>query len=98
MKAILPPIRSFLISQTLHLQQPQQPTTQQTPDYTAMDPSHVHALTPYNEAQGSNMSHRERPVNGDGSGAAHDSKSTPMSIATISSGFEKGDFLVSQKY
>ena len=40
------------------------------------------------------MSHRERPANVDGGGMAHDSKSTPMSIATISSGFEKGDFLV----
>jgi hypothetical protein len=62
-----------------------------------MDPSHVHALTPYNEAQGSNMSHRERPANSNGSGMAHDAKSTPMSIATISSGFEKGDFLVREE-
>ena len=63
-----------------------------------MDPSNIHALTPYNEAQGSNMSHRERPVStGDGSGMPHDAKTSPMSIATISSGFEKGDFLVREE-
>ncbi|KAL3795068.1 hypothetical protein HJC23_006389 [Cyclotella cryptica] len=60
-----------------------------------MDPSHVHALTPYSEAQGNNMSHRDR--GSDGHDMVHDAKSTPMSIATISSGFEKGDFLVREE-
>jgi len=63
-----------------------------------MDPSNIHALTPYNEAQGNNMSHRERSVpTSDGSGMPHDAKTSPMSIATISSGFEKGDFLVREE-
>jgi hypothetical protein len=58
-----------------------------------MDPSHAHALTPYNE--GNNMHHSGG--GSDGHEMAHDPKSTPMSIATISSGFEKGDFLVREE-
>ena len=58
----------------------------------------MHALTHYNEANGSNMAHRERPTaNSEGNAIAHDPKSAPMSIATISSGFEKGDFLVREE-
>ena len=57
-----------------------------------MDPSHAHALTPYNhEAMNDHHS------GSDGREMTHDAKSTPMSIATISSGFEKGDFLVREE-
>ncbi len=41
------------------------------------------------------MSHRDR--GSDGHDMVHDAKSIPMSIATISSGFEKGDFLVREE-
>ncbi|KAL7472412.1 hypothetical protein ACHAXS_012765 [Conticribra weissflogii] len=64
-----------------------------------MDPSRALALV---EPRGGNMSHRDETND---YGTNHmvaatvpaDQKSAPMSIATISSGFEKGDFLVREE-
>ena len=49
------------------------------------------ALVNHNGNMDNDMSHPMAPAGG------YDPKVTPMSIATISSGFEKGDFLVREE-
>jgi hypothetical protein len=50
------------------------------------------ALVDHNGNMDNDMSHPMAP-----SSSGYDPKVTPMSIATISSGFEKGDFLVREE-